>query len=113
MRRLIGLALIVLSLTLAAGIRSFAEEGKHLTGTKTAVVTGIKDNTLEVKGKGGRFGSFPVSDPKILEGIKVGDYVKIHFEEGKVTSVEKLGDQMPASRHRQEMPTATPTPGTD
>jgi Cu/Ag efflux protein CusF len=58
----------------------------------TGKITDIKrdSNTLKIEDLAGKTYSFKVTDSKTLEGLKVGDMVKVTMEEGKATSIQKV-----------------------
>jgi len=95
MRKLIGFALIALALALT-GVSSFAMTKQHTSQVATAPteikgqVTHIMGHTLTVKDEEGKTHTFKASDPKSLEGIKVGDKVDVKLENGKAISIEKV-----------------------
>ncbi|MGH7800897.1 MAG: hypothetical protein ACREOW_09760 [Thermodesulfobacteriota bacterium] len=95
MRKLIGFALIALTLALT-GVSSFAMTKQHTSQVATAPteikgeVTYIKGHSLIVKDEAGKIHMVKAADPKALEGIKVGDNVDVKLENGKVVSMRKI-----------------------
>ncbi len=110
MRKFIVAAFVALGLILS-GVSSFAVTKQHtmqVVAAPTEIkgeVTKITAKTLKVKDEAGKTHRITVTDPKSLEGIKVGDKVDIKLEKGKPVSIEKVESTTPAGK---EMPTVTP-----
>jgi Cu/Ag efflux protein CusF len=95
MKRLVVFVLIGVMLALT-GASSFAAMKHHKKQVAIAPieykgeVTQIKGSILTVKDEEGKTHNVRVTDPKALEGIKVGDKVDIKLEKGKPVSVQKM-----------------------
>jgi hypothetical protein len=92
MRRLIFSTLIVAGLISFGGISSFATIQVAAISSVKGKVTGIKNdsNLLKIQDEAGKTYSFTVNDSKALQGLKVGDMVRVTMEEGKATSIQKV-----------------------
>ncbi|MGH7802052.1 MAG: hypothetical protein ACREOW_15725 [Thermodesulfobacteriota bacterium] len=97
MRKLLFSTLIVAGLISLGGVSSLAtiqEDTMQVAAISnvTGKITDIKNdgNTLRIQDLSGKTHSFTVTDPKALQGFKVGDMVRVTMEEGKATSIQKV-----------------------
>jgi Cu/Ag efflux protein CusF len=109
MKRLIGSALVALALTLS-GISAFAatvhQPTKHVAALPTELtgeITNIRGQILMLKDEAGKESMIRATDPKMLEGLKVGDRVTVKLENGKATSIQKLESE-PAGNTTENAP---------
>lgn len=103
MRVFLLATLLITAVSLAGAI---AEESQHQSSgqaqsEEVAVTTSVKGEVTEVtahgtmhmltiKDEAGGSHTFEIADPKMIEGVKVGDTVTVKTEDGKVSSVEKV-----------------------
>jgi len=113
MRRLLGLALVALALTLS-GVSTFATTKQHakqaaaLPAEITGEITNIKGHTLMLKDEAGKESMIRTTDPKMLEDLKVGDKVTVKLENGKATSIQKVESE-PAGSTTESAPSGNTT----
>ena len=95
MRKLLGLALVALALTLP-GVSTFAatmnQPTKQVAVAPTEIkgeITHIKGNILTLKDELGKVHRVKISQASMLEGLKVGDNATVKMEKGKVASIQK------------------------
>jgi len=86
-----GISLFTVTEQHTKQVAAIAAESNEITGA----VTDIKDNTLTVKDEAGKTHQIMADDPKALEGLKVGDMVKVAMENGKAVSIEKVESEAP------------------
>jgi Cu/Ag efflux protein CusF len=102
MRRLLLSALIAAGLMSLGGVSSFAtiqqptKQVAAISSEITGKVTDIKSDTLRIEDEAGKTHSFKVTDSKMLEGLKIGDMVKVAAEKGEATSIQKVEEGAPA-----------------
>jgi beta-lactam-binding protein with PASTA domain len=112
MRKLFMFVFIAAGL-IFGGAGSFAatkQQTKQVAAAPTEIkgeVTKVTSKTLWVKDEAGKSHRVIVTDPKALEGIKVGDKVDVKLEKGKAASIQKVEGTMP-SGNEMKMPEATP-----
>ncbi|MEM4657806.1 MAG: hypothetical protein QXX77_05225 [Candidatus Methanosuratincola sp.] len=103
MRFFLLATLLAMAVSFAGAI---AEETQHqpngqVQSEEVAVTTSIKGEVtkvtphgtmymLSIKDEAGESHTFEITDPKMVEGVKVGDTVTVTTEDGKVSSVEKV-----------------------
>lgn len=97
MRKLLFSTLIIAGLISLGGVSSLAtiqQDTMQVAAISnvTGKITDIKSdsNTLRIQDLAGKAHSFTLSDPKALQGFKVGDMVKVTMEGGKATSIQKV-----------------------
>ncbi len=116
MKRLFMFALIVTGLISLGGISSIAGTSQNTSSATKQVAAISKDvmgkvtdiesdsNTLKIADEAGKTHAFKVSDPKLLEGLQVGDMVKVTLEKGKATSIEKVEATAPDEGNTESAP---------
>lgn len=101
MRKLLGLALVALALTLP-GVSTFAapmkEQTKQVATSLTEMtgeITHIKGHTITLKDEAGNTHHVRAAHMKELEGLKVGEKVTVNMEKGKASSIQKVESTTP------------------
>ena len=112
MRKFLIFAFVAAGL-IFSGAGSFAvtkQQTKQVAAAPAEIkgeVTKVTAKTLWVKDEAGKSHRIVVTDPKALEGIKVGDTVDVKLEKGKGASIQKVEGTM-APGKEMKMPEATP-----
>jgi hypothetical protein len=115
MRKLLFSTLIVAGLISLGGLGSLATVQQDTMqvaaiSNVTGKITDIKSdsNMLRIEDLAGKAHSFTFTDSKALQGLKVGDMVRVTMEEGKATSIQKVEGSAPS---KEDTPSKGDTEG--
>ena len=92
------ISFVLIALMLSVGFTtSYAAQTYHSQQVATSAsktingqIARIKNNSLTLKDSAGKYHMVSVSDASMLTGLKSGDSVSVQYENGKVTSINKM-----------------------